>query len=95
MVYLRNAYNAITRYSGNSAVRFSLAVILAAFGLAGCKQKPTTPPQKVTEPCSPDTNGLETIVTDANEADSELVPLEIKFPRPVFTGTPPNLQRKM
>lgn len=100
MVYLRNAYNAIRRYSGNSAVRFSLAVILAAFGLAGCKQKPTTLPQQVTEPCSPDANDLENIVTtvESNEPNSassyELVPLEIKYPRPVFTGTPPNLQRK-
>ncbi len=98
MVYLRNANNAIRRYSGNSAVRFSLAAILAAFGLAGCKQKPTAP-QQVTEPCSPDANDLENIVTtvESNEPNSalhDLVPLEIEYPRPVFTGTPPNLQRK-
>jgi len=99
MVYLRNAYNAIRRYSGNSAVRFSLAVILAAFGLAGCKQKPTAP-QQVTEPCSPDANDLENIVTtvESNEPNSassyELVPLEIEFPRALFRGTPQNLQRK-
>jgi len=91
MGYLKNP---VRYYYSNAAVRFSLVAALAAFGVASCKQKPTTPPQQSAEPCSPDANDLERVVTDANEADSELVPLEIKFPRAVFTGTPPNLQRK-
>jgi len=80
-------------YSGNSAVRFSLAAILAAFGVNGCKQKPTAP-QQVAEPCLPDANNLEDIVTNVNKVDSELSPLEIKFPKALFRGTPENLQRK-
>jgi hypothetical protein len=91
MWYLRDP---IGYYSSSAVVRFSLVAVLAAFGAAGCKQKPTTPAQQVTEPCSPDTNDIEEIVTDVNEADSELVRLEIKSPRAVFTGTPANLQRK-
>jgi hypothetical protein len=91
MEYLRNP---VRYYYSNAAVRFSLVAVLAAFGAAGCKQKPTTPPQQSAEPCSPDANDLERIVTDANEADSELVPLEMKFPIAVFTATPANLQRK-
>lgn len=97
MGHLRNL---IRHYSGNGAVRFSLAAILTAFGVAGCKQKPTTPPQQVTEPCSPDVNDLENIVTtvESNEPNSasshDLVPLEIKYPTPLFRGTPKNLQRK-
>jgi len=81
-------------YYSNTAVRFGLVAVLAGFGVAGCKQKPATPVQQVTEPCSPDTNDIEETVADANEADSGLVPLAIKFPGAVFTGTPPNLQRK-
>jgi hypothetical protein len=81
-------------YSRNTAVRFSLVAVLAAFGAAGCKQKPTTPAQQVAEPCSPDTNDIEETVADANRAGSESVRLEIEFPNPVFDGTPPNLQRR-
>lgn len=107
MGYLRNP---IRYYSSNTAVRFSLVAVLTAFGVAGCKQKPTTPPQQVTEPCSPnqqiaepcspDANNLENIVTtvESNEPNSasshDLVPLEIKYPTTLFRGTPKNLQRK-
>ncbi|MHC4193980.1 MAG: hypothetical protein ACYS8I_10615 [Planctomycetota bacterium] len=90
MGYLRNP---VRYYYGNTAVRFGLIAVLAAFGGAGCKQRPTTPAEQVTEPCSPEANDIEETVADANEADSGLVPLEIEFPNPVFTGTRPNLQR--
>ena len=91
MEYLRNP----VRYNcRNTAVRFGLVVVLAAFGAAGCKQKPTTPAQQVAEPCSPDTNDIEETVADANRAGSESVRLEIEYPTPVFTGTRPELQKR-
>jgi hypothetical protein len=90
MWYLRDP---IGYYSSSAVVRFGLVAVLAAFGAAGCKQKPATPVQQVAEPCSPDTNDIEETVADVNRAGSESVRLEIEFPNPVFDGTPPELQR--
>ena len=75
----------------DSALKICFVILLViAIGTSSCKKSsPTTPTQS-------DTGKTETVKVDKEKAsdstDSGLVPVPIELPRPMFVGTPQNIQ---